>query len=428
MIKRILTIIGFILVVILMTFLVYYIFFRPARPSVVAPPVTPEAPAKLPVTREVWERMTIEERGRLGLPQTEWPEGVVEIPPEPAVPVEEIIVPEVSEVAEGGKTWVNPLVSDKTLGAILASDGQSSIYYNPDNGKFYKTDALGTKTLLSEQTFYNVKNVVWAPTTDKAIIEYPDDFKIMYDFRAQKQYTLPKNWSDFSWNQNASQIAFKVNSPYAESRWLAVANPDGTEAKPIEHMGDNADKVIVSWSPNNQVIAFSKTGIPRGAFEQSILLIGFHGENFKSIVVDGLGFQPEWSPAGDRITYSVYSPDTGYRPKLYLVEAQGERIGMDKIDTGLFTWADKCTFNSNGTTLYCAVPKNLPEGAGAFPELAGYTQDDFYKIDVRTGTIGFLAEPGIGSYDVEKIYLSSDEKYLYFTDRPTGRLRYIRLR
>jgi hypothetical protein len=428
MAKKILIIIGFVLVVVVITFLVYYVFFRPIKPSVVAPPTQPEAVGKLPVTREVWERMTVEERGRLGLPQTEWPEGVTEIPTVTEVPLEQRIIPEISEVAQGGKTWVNPLLPDKTLGATLASDGQSSVYYNPDNGKFYRTDVSGVKTLLSDQTFYNVKNVIWAPTADRAIIEYPDDFKIMYDFRNQKQYTLPKNWSDFSWSQDASQIVFKANSPYPESRWLAVANPDGTEAKPIEHMGDNADKVIVSWSPNNQVIAFSKTGEARSAFQQSILLIGLHGENFKSIVVDGLGFEPKWSPAGDRIVYSVYNPETGYRPKLYLIEAWGDRIGMNKIDTGLFTWAHKCTFNSNGTTLYCAVPRNLPEGSGAFSELAGYTQDDFYKIDLRSGAVGFLAEPGIGGYDVERVYLSADEKYLYFTDKLSGRLRYLKLK
>ncbi len=392
-----------------------------------APPEVPEMPVRLPVTREAWERMTIEERGRLNLPLFEWPEEVVEIPL-PEVPIEEVIVPEISEVAQGGKTWVNSVMPDKTLGTFLSADGVSSVYYNPDNGKFYRTDALGAKTLLSDQTFYNVKNVNWAPTTDRAIIEYPDDFKIMYDFRMQKQYTLPKNWSEFSWEPNASKIAFKVNSQYPEQIWLAIANPDGTEAKPIEHMGDNADKVTIAWSPNNQVIAFSRTGEPRAAFEHNMLLIGLHGEKFRSFVVDGLGFEPIWSPAGDRITYSVWNPDTGYRPKLYLVEAQGDRIGMNKIDTGLYTWAHKCSFNQTGSTLYCAVPRNLAEGAGAFSELAGYTQDNFYKIDVRTGQIGFLAEPGMGGYDVEKIYLSQDENLLYFTDKLTGRLRYIRLR
>ncbi len=409
--------------------MLYYVFFRPAKPQIVAPPVIPEAPARLPVSREAWERMTVEERSRLGLPLNQWPEGVTEVPVVVSEKtIEEKVVPEISDIAQGGKTWVNPVMPDKTVGAYLSADGISTVYYNPDNGKFFRVDVNGNKTLLSDQTFYNVKNVNWAPTADKAIIEYPDDFKIMYDFRTQKQHTLPKNWSEFSWNPTGSQIAFKVNSQYPENRWLAVANPDGTEAKPIEHMGDNADKVTVAWSPNNQVIAFSKTGEPRAAFESNMLLIGLHGEMWKSFVVDGLGFEPKWSPIGDRITYSVWSPETGYRPKLYLVEAQGDRIGINKIDTGIYTWAHKCSFNSTGSTLYCAVPRNLAEGAGAFPELAGYTQDDFYKIDVATGQVGFLTEAGLGGYDVGKIYLSPDESLLYFTDKLTGRLRYIRLK
>ncbi|MGC9048744.1 MAG: TolB family protein [Patescibacteria group bacterium] len=427
MFKRILLIILFLLVVIGLALLLYFVFFKPPTiaPPEVKPPEVEVPTAKLPMTKEVWERMTIEERAKAGLPLYEWPE---EKPPVVAPPVEKPVIPEISEVAVGGKTWINPVSTDLTQDAVLASDGQSSFYYNRTEGKFYQIDKDGNKRLLSEQTFYNVDKVNWSPTKDKAILEYPDGFKTMYDFQKQKQYTLPKNWQDFSWNPNGQQIAFKSISKYPENTWLAIARPDGTEARPIEHMGENADKVTVSWSPNNQVIAFSATGQPRGIWQQEILLIGQHSENFKSLVVDGRGFEPQWSPIGDKIAYSVYNAESGYRPTLYLVNAQGDEIGTNHINTGLNTWAHKCTFNSSGNSLYCAVPRSIPEGAGMLPDLARNLQDDFYRIDVRTGEISFLAEGAMGGYDVERMYLSSDESLLYFVDKYTGRLRYIRLK
>ena len=409
-------------------FLIWFMFFRkPAAPvTPVTPPITEEEVVKpgLPVTKEAWETMPVEERVRLGLPLTEWPAEVTAAAPE----VPEKVVPEIDEVARGGKTWITPLTSEAAMGAELAVDGVNNIYYDKQSGHFYKIDNLGNKTLMTDQTFYNVEKVNWAPTKDRAILEYPDGFKVMYDFDNKKQYTLPKNWEDFSWDPVGSRIAFKSTSKYPENNWLAIARPDGSEAKPIEHMGENADKVTVSWSPNNQVVAFSATGQPQGEWEQEILLIGQHEENFKSLVIEGRGFEPEWSPSGDRIAYSVYSADSNYQPRLYLVKAQGDEVGQEKINLNLATWAHKCTFDSSGATLYCAVPRELPEGSGLMPELAANTRDDFYKVDVASGQVSFLAEGAMGGYNVEKMYLSADENYLYFVDAGTERLRYLKLK
>lgn len=421
--KKVIGIILFIFSVFGLAYLLYFVFFKPKVP-VTPPPEKPTVikPAKLPVTKEKWEKMTYQERKKAGLPVYQWPEKkeiFPELKPE---------VLEIDKVAKGRKTFVNPVSSDFVSGATISADGLTSIYYNKSDGRFYQIDENGRKRLLSEKVFYNVKDIKWSPTKDKAIIEYPDGFKIVYDFQREKQYSLPKNWSDFSWNSTGSMFAFKSIGRHPENNWLSIALPDGTRARAIEPMGENADKVIVSWSPNNQVIAFSETAEPKGTWTHEVLLIGLHGENFKSLVVDGRRFEPKWSPKGDKIIYSVYSPKTDFKPNLYIVNAQSDEIGTGLIDTGLKTWASKCTFNSSGTVLYCAVPKNLPEGAGMLPELAKDTSDDFYKIDVLTGEKMLLAETAFGEYNVKEIYLSSDETKLYFVDGNTGQLSFIRLK
>ncbi len=423
--KKILIIILFIVIVIILAWFLYLIFFKkPVAPPPVTPVEEEEVKPRLPATKKLWETMTIQERIQKGLPALEWPSETLEEITEPI----ERIVPEIDEVAQGQRTWITPISDQPVKGASLAADGKNSIYYDPVSGYFYSIDIVGNKELLTEQAFYNIDTINWSPNKNQAIIEYPDGFKVMYDFDKKRQYTLPRNWQDFSWNNTGSQIAFKSISDYAENNWLAIANPDGSQSKPIEHLGDNADKVTVSWSPNNQVVAFSSTGQPRGAWEQEILLIGQHQENFKSLIIDGRGFEPKWTPQGDKLVYSVYSSKFAYQPRLYLVDAQGDEIGRNKKDLGLATWAHKCTFNQNGTTLYCAVPKELPEGAGLVLELAEDIRDDFYQIDVETGRVSFLAEGAMGGYNVQEIYLSSDETHLYFVDKSTQKLRYIRLK
>lgn len=422
--KKTLIVIGFILVTIGLALALYLTFFKPKPPVIEKPPEEVVVP-RLPVSREDWERMTIEERERLGLPAMEWPEGVAEIIPEEPVPEE---APLVSEIALGGLTWTYPISLEATQNAELARDGQSAVYYQKESGRFYEIAPDGTKKLLTDQVFFNVEKVIWSPVKDKAILEYPDGFKTVYDFQKKKVVSLPKEWYDFSFNPSGREIVFKTDSKYPEDRWLAMAQADGTNAKVIEHMGENQDKVIVDWSPNYQVIAFARTGEPRGAFEQEILLIGRYGEDFRPLVVDGQGFESRWSPLGDKIVYSVYSDKTNYNPMLYVVEAQGDRIGYGKKNLGLATWAHKCTFNQNGETLYCAVPRDLPQGSSLVPELAENVKDDFYQVDLRTGRASFLAEGAFGAYRVEKMFLSADEKLLYFVDQDTGRLHYLRLK
>lgn len=423
--KKILIILIFLTAIILFSWLLWYVFFR-GEPQPALPDVdqgTTEEQVRLPESREKWEQMSIEERGEAGLPLFEWEDQQTQ---EVIDGAEDVLG--FDNIAQGGKTWINPVSDFAVQGAELATDGRNSVYYDPSSGYFFQADYLGNKTKLTEQRFFNVQDINWAPTKDRAILEYPDGFKVMYDFDRGKQYTLPRNWEDFSWDPAGSRIAFKSTSQYEENNWLAIARPDGSQTKPIEHMGRNADKVTISWSPNDQVIAFSATGEPRSSGEQEILLIGQHGENFKSLVVDGRGFEPSWAPTGERIAYSVYSGQNNYLPRLYLVDAQGENIGNNKIDTGLTTWAHKCTFTQNGGTMYCAVPRNLPEGSGLMPELAGNTRDDFYQVDVQTGRISFLAEGAMGGYNVSKIYLSADGSYLYFQEASSGKLRYIKLK
>jgi hypothetical protein len=426
--KKIILIIGFILLVVGVALLLYFTFFKtPTTP--VTPinqmPVNEQGQVGLPVSQEAWERMTLEERQQLGLPLTTWTNQPVNqvLTNEAVVPVEEI-----SRIAQGGITQENSVSLDKTADVTLARDGNNLLYYNSDDGHFYKTTPDGDRVLLSDKVFNNVQNVVWSPTKDKAIMEYPDGYKTVYDFNTQKQTTLPFNWYDFSFSPNGKEIAFKLDSKYPENRWLSIANADGTGAVAIENMGDNADKVTVTWSSNKQVVAFSRTGEPRGAWEQSVLLVGRYGEKFTPLMVDGQGFESSWDNLGQKIAYSVYSPSSDYNPELYVINATGDNAGYGKIDTGLKTTSSKCTFNQAGDSLYCAVPQDLPYGSALVPELADNTKDDFYKVDLKTGQTSLLAEPAFGSYQVNSVFLSSDESLLYFVDSVTGKLRSIQLK
>ena len=159
---------------------------------------------------------------------------------------------------------------------------------------------------------------------------------------------------------------------------------------------------------------------------QEVYFIGLNDENFKSTIIEGRGFQPEWSPKGDQLVYSVYSSDNDMKPQLWIVDAQGDNIGNDRRRLNIETWAEKCTF-AGQSKMYCAVPDSLPEGAGLFPELAKSTKDNLYQIDINTGLKKLVAVPD-GSYNMSNIIVSDSGDNLFFTDNNTQKLYKIKLK
>lgn len=402
--KRIIRIAAFVAVVLAAGFLIWWFFFRP----LIVPPSVPTAPPTLPPPPTI------------GLPPAERAERRPTVAPVPAAPAAP------SPVAAGGLTATAGITDVPILSPTRAPDGIALNYYNRRDGKFYRILPDGSTEPLSDQVFFNVSRVTWAPNQTQAILEYPDGSNILYNFGTGRQATLPRHWREFNFSPRSDQIAFLSFGIDADSRWLSIASPDGSNSRAIEPLGQNADKVMVSWSPNDQVIAFSRTGFPQGAGEQEVLLIGKGGENFRSLIVNGIGFNPLWSPDGERLLYSAASATDDWKPGLWIARGLPDEIGEQKVAIGLATWANKCAFSGNDT-LYCAVPRELPRGAGLYPAAVGNTPDQLWRVELSSGAKALMAIPD-QDHTIDNIVIAQDGRYLYFTDSTTGQLYKINLK
>ena len=400
--KKIFFIIAFFVVAGLLGYGLYYFFFRAAPPPPEAPPAAVLPTGVLPGAAP-------------GVP------GAPPAPPPEAVPPG---LPEAATIAAGGLTQSNIVANVSAKQLTLASDGKAMQYWNQADGKFYRVTSDGLVKPLSGEIFFNIQNITWAPDKNRALLEYPDGAKIIYNFDTQKQFTVPRHWQDFSFSPGSDKLAAKSIGIDPDNRWLITTNTDGSGTKAIEALGENADKVTVSWSPTGQMVAFSRTGDYQGFDSQEVIPIGQNHENFKSFTVQGMGFTPVWSPQGDKLLYSVYNADSGFRPTLWVAAAGTDRISGRKA-LEINTWADKCTIT--GGNAYCAVPSNLDEGAGFAREVADGTPDVFYKIDLTTGTKTLLAVPETDA-TAENLQASADGQYLFYTDKSSGIIYKIRLR
>lgn len=329
-----------------------------------------------------------------------------------------------SPVANGGLTEVKEITSNEVLSPSLSTNGRDLRFYNQEDGKFYRIDKNGDAELMTDKIFHSVEKVTWANLQDKAVIEYPDGANIVYDFNTDKQVTLPKQWEDFDFSPQNDKLVWKNLPSDKENKWLGISNADGSGMIPVEYMGNNEDTVYSDWSPNNQVIAMYTKGLDFN--RQEVFFVGLNDENFKSTIIPGRGFDPKWSPEGNKLLYSVYSTDNDMKPGLWVVSAQGDQIGNNRKNLKVDTWASKCAY-SGSQEIYCSVPDNLPEGAGIFPELAETTKDRLYKINTQTGAKKLVAIPD-DTYNMTNLIVDQSNRYLYFTDKQSNKLHQIKLK
>lgn len=416
--KKIGLICGFILVCLVLGYLIYFLFFKPT--------ITP--PTEVSEQGELGQLPGAKQGAQPGVTGGEIPAALAPEAPAPIKSVTKIEAPALvspaGEIAQGGVTKVATLDYQPATNLTLDPSGTQPITYNAETGKFYTIDNTGQKTLLTDRVYKNVKDIAWSPQKKQAVLEFPDGSNILYDFEKDKQISLPKDWTEFSFSPTGSNIAFKDMNNQKEYQFLGIANADGSGQKYLEPLGSKADNFVVDWSPNGKMIAEYKSG--KTGTTSQIIFLGQYDEKFRSITVNGYGLETKWTPDGGKIIYSAHNVDSEHKPLLHIVEAAGDRIGFNHHSLKLNTWADKCTF-ADASTMYCAVPETLPYGAGLVKRIADETPDYIYKIDLNTGVKSFVAEPEV-DYTIDQLQVSADGSNLYFTDKASKSLHLIKLK
>ncbi|MBI4359926.1 MAG: hypothetical protein HY564_02445 [Candidatus Jacksonbacteria bacterium] len=385
---------------------IYYVFFRAPFAGIPGEPGERRPIGTLPPGSDI--REILRERG-------------IEVEEEPPILPPGEPTPPPDDIAQGGRTLATPMIYTGASSTSLDSEG-NVIYYSETDGKFYTIDGAGRITEKSAAVFENVSDIEWSPKGNGAILEFPDGSNLFYDFARERQYTLPKEAQDFSFSPNGNEIAYEFITDNPDDNWLVVSSPTGDDARAVEHIGTaNTDDILTEWSPDQTKVAFFRSSA--GLTNDEILFIGKNQENFRSFTAVGQGFEGKWSPDGGLILYNVYSPESGYRPELWVTGGQNETIGAGSKNIGLRTWIDKCVF-ADAVSAYCAVPLYLEEGTGIYKDLAQTVPDTIYKINLQNGFKEQIAIPanslGIGLYSAEKLMLSPDRNILYLTDSNGG--------
>lgn len=415
--RKISLIILFLLVIVIVSILLYRIFFKAPEQSVITSPED-FIEGSLPVIGE----------GEVAVrPGAE--DGVL-------VEAEDIFVDqkEVDNIAQGGFTNSKEIVAKNIKVPDFSNINNGLVYYDRENQGFYRIEDDGSIFKMSDNKFYSVVDVVWSPTKNQALIEYPEDEgvvynKVLYDFDQDRALTsFQKEMKDFNFSNNGEKISAKWIGDYEDYNYIVSSDIYGNNFKFVEPMADKAKDVETVWSPDGEILATYREAIDGD--RQEIYFINENGKNLNSLIVDGRGFKGTWNPKGNKILYSVFKEQTDYNPTLWIANGQGDGLGGGKRYIGLNTWVDKCDFSqNNGDLVYCAVPDYLPQGSGWYPELADNIPYQIYQVDINTGRKQKIADPIINGarVTIDQIYLGDNDQVLYYTSDTNGHLYSIDL-
>jgi len=403
----------FLAVTALLAFALYFTFFRPTPgPVVIVPP--PTYPGGLPTI----PGGGIVTPGEVVPPGTLPPSIGIAVPPE--VGVEQ--APQLSTTANGGQVSPQKLVDTGAQFVKLSSDGKTLNYYDSTSGLFSKVNPDGSLSLISTQAFRDVSNATWAPSSDKAVLEFKDGNKMIYNFATKQSYSLPSQFTDFSFSPDSKNLAAKDMKTNADERWLVTVDDRGGNKTYLEHMGDNADRVNVQWNPAGNIVGTSAKSVDNETSE--VIFLTKDGSKLGKALVQGRDLRYDWSQDGNKMVYSVWNPNSNFLPTLWVTSTNPNSIDSGRVNTGLNTWADKCTYFQN-SKIYCAVPKQISQYSGILPS-NNDSPDDIYQVDPNTGASVKIAEP-VFPVQIQNMTVSNDGKTLYYTEQDSGSINKINL-
>jgi hypothetical protein len=316
-------------------------------------------------------------------------------------------------------------VSEEAIfGATLSTDGNFLYYFLKSNGQLNQAGLSGKlEKVLSTETFYNLRKVVWNKSKNKAIIKIeptPGKMKFLYfDVAGGKITTLKENLDSVAWYGGEDKIIYKYYNPKTQKRTVSTADPDGKNWRDLVNFDYRG--VEIGFIPGSSGISFWPS--PSAYMPTSVNTISLSGENRKEILKDKFGADLLWSPDGTKAAVSFSDEKGGHKIQLALMNSQGGEFQT----LMMATFATKCAWSADSKTLYCALPGNIPDSAilpNDWLEGKVSSTDTFWKIDVTSGKKDRLVDPEKieGSYDALNPFLSKDERSLFFVNKSDGKL------
>lgn len=289
-------------------------------------------------------------------------------------------LPEPVKVIDYPAWFVNP-----------SEDGESLLYLSKEGKTLYRIDNVASDSkqkpyAITPDVFQDVKEIVWQPTRELALIKQAERW-YLYDF---KRYDLlnqeSQQWSEgigkLAWSPDGAKVVYYYNPPEGE-KTLIRANKDNSEMERFYNFKDtNITNPQIHWSSDGKKIL---------VVDKSIFILDVYTKTLQQLKQFETVTAAQFTPDNQHI---IYEKD-GY---LYLINLEGE----ERQDLAITTSLDKTVWLDASNLLYfaeAAGSDQLYQYNWQSQEKIPYSYDSSYTIHARKMNI---------SKDKSKVFYSQD--------------------
>ncbi len=302
-------------------------------------------------------------------------------------------------------------------------------YYSKDTGKNISIDINGARKItLRDNDIPGLADVFWSPdrakTITKTVSPSGEIGFYYYNYDSHKEVPLKKNLDNVAWQFSSSRIFYKFFDPRTKERTLNTADPDGSNWKKLADL--KYRDVSIAQVPGSSMVSFWNK--PDAFSKTSFESMPISGGQRKTLFSDKFGADYLWSSDGKWALVSHSDVQNGSKMQLAKINQNGgEYKNLD-----FPTFVSKCAWSKNNDFIFCSLPGGMPEKAilpNDYDENKFSTVDTFWKVNVKTGEKTKIELPGDieQKFDAKSIFINSEEKYLFFTNKVDGKLYRISL-
>ncbi|MEK7647331.1 MAG: hypothetical protein AAB378_03130 [Patescibacteria group bacterium] len=286
-------------------------------------------------------------------------------------------------------------------------------YIEKSTGHVYEIGGDGSNRVrISNTTIPKIWSAEWSPKGDKAVLGIFDDSGIKY-FSATFNGTstegvfLPNDINFGAYAPNTDKIVYTtiLNS---KTNLISV-NASNTKQDKI-YIAPPVD-FLLTWPATNTISLLTR---PSGAADGFLYKLDIKSKILEKITGNLKGLDVSWSNKGNMILTSF----GGAKMSSRVILSTGEFVAE-----GPATLASKCAWShTKEAAIYCAIPAAAR---------IGFYPDDWFQgkiafsdyieaIDFASSTVKFIM--GVSNFDIQKMIVGQNDKYLYFIDKNDGTL------
>ena len=149
---------------------------------------------------------------------------------------------------------IKAISTEPVLSPTISSDKSNIIYFLNSAGNIFESDFTGsTATAISKTVLENLKNIIWAPNKNKAIMVFQDNMenvsKYLYNLSDEKSLPLGKYLNYISWSADSNKIAYQYQNETTGANDISIASPDGSKFSVV--LSTRMKNLIVEWPSIN---------------------------------------------------------------------------------------------------------------------------------------------------------------------------------